>query len=286
MSGGISGKGSSDDDSRGHGGNFFISNHRMERQLTTAVGRASHLSGETFVKCHVGLMIPEGGVLYAVGTETVGCLPSDVSRRSGPVKRVGGEFLASKTTEQFPPWEFKRRLAFHPQALVGRLKENLEKMHEERNQRVAAENREKEQNKRMQRQMRDMKEEMGELSKKEGEASRKKHELVSVSLQWGPGSGLDWPASCSVNCEPPPLHQEMDIESLEAANQSLQVDLKLAFKRIGDLQAAIEDEMESDDNDDLINRYHRVFLLSLYFFHTPSLGPGVAVSSRLATFSI
>lgn len=49
----------------------------------------------------------------------------------------------------------------------------------------------------------------------------------------------------------------MDIESLEAANQSLQVDLKLAFKRIGDLQAAIEDEMESDDNDDLINRYSR-----------------------------
>lgn len=47
----------------------------------------------------------------------------------------------------------------------------------------------------------------------------------------------------------------MDIESLEAANQSLQVDLKLAFKRIGDLQAAIEDEMESDDNEDLINRY-------------------------------
>lgn len=50
------------------------------------------------------------------------------------------------------------------------------------------------------------------------------------------------------------IQQEMDIESLEAANQSLQVDLKLAFKRIGDLQAAIEDEMESDDNDDLVNR--------------------------------
>ncbi|KTF95247.1 hypothetical protein cypCar_00006530, partial [Cyprinus carpio] len=47
--------------------------------------------------------------------------------------------------------------------------------------------------------------------------------------------------------------EEMDIESLEAANQSLQADLKLAFKRIGDLQAAIEDEMESDDNEDLIN---------------------------------
>lgn len=55
----------------------------------------------------------------------------------------------------------------------------------------------------------------------------------------------------------------MDIESLEAANQSLQVDLKLAFKRIGDLQAAIEDEMESDDNDDLINRYR----MALIFCH-------------------
>lgn len=61
----------------------------------------------------------------------------------------------------------------------------------------------------------------------------------------------------------------MDIESLEAANQSLQADLKLAFKRIGDLQAAIEDEMESDDNDDLINRYvpsHRGSVL-LQFSH-------------------
>lgn len=52
----------------------------------------------------------------------------------------------------------------------------------------------------------------------------------------------------------------MDIESLEAANQSLQADLKLAFKRIGDLQAAIEDEMESDDNEDLINRYGATYM--------------------------
>lgn len=68
----------------------------------------------------------------------------------------------------------------------------------------------------------------------------------------------------------------MDIESLEAANQSLQVDLKLAFKRIGDLQAAIEDEMESDDNDDLINRYVRVFFSSSFscpFFLNSVLRP-------------
>ncbi|XP_065137175.1 unconventional myosin-XVIIIa isoform X7 [Paramisgurnus dabryanus] len=119
--------------------------------------------------------------------------------------------------------EFEKTQVKRLEGLVARLKENLEKLTEERDQRSASENREKEQNKRLLRQIRDVKEEMGELAKKESEASRKKHEL------------------------------EMDIESLEAANQSLQADLKLAFKRIGDLQAAIEDEMESDDNEDLIN---------------------------------
>ncbi|XP_040901563.1 unconventional myosin-XVIIIa isoform X4 [Toxotes jaculatrix] len=119
--------------------------------------------------------------------------------------------------------EFEKTQVKRLESLVARLKENMEKLMEERDQRSSSENREKEQNKRLQRQIRDIKEEMGELAKKEAEASRKKHEL------------------------------EMDIESLEAANQSLQADLKLAFKRIGDLQAAIEDEMESDDNEDLIN---------------------------------
>ncbi|XP_063484704.1 unconventional myosin-XVIIIa isoform X7 [Symphalangus syndactylus] len=119
--------------------------------------------------------------------------------------------------------EFERTQVKRLESLAGRLKENMEKLTEERDQRIAAENREKEHNKRLQRQLRDTKEEMGELARKEAEASRKKHEL------------------------------EMDLESLEAANQSLQADLKLAFKRIGDLQAAIEDEMESDENEDLIN---------------------------------
>ncbi|KAL0994187.1 hypothetical protein UPYG_G00118920 [Umbra pygmaea] len=120
--------------------------------------------------------------------------------------------------------EYERTQIKRLESLTGRLKENLEKMTEERDHLVNGENREKEQNKRIQRQMRDVKEEMAEITKKEAEASRKKHEL------------------------------EMDIESLEAANQSLQADLKLAFKRIGDLQAAIEDEMvDSDGDDDLIN---------------------------------
>ncbi|XP_026219806.1 unconventional myosin-XVIIIa isoform X1 [Anabas testudineus] len=119
--------------------------------------------------------------------------------------------------------EFEKTQVKRLESLVARLKENVEKLTDERDQRSSSENREKEQNKRLQRQIRDMKEEMGELAKKETEASRKKHEL------------------------------EMDIESLAAANQSLQADLKLAFKRIGDLQAAIEDEMESDNNEDPIN---------------------------------
>ena len=70
-------------------------------------------------------------------------------------------------------------LPFLTQSLVARLKENVEKLTEERDQRSASEIREKEQNKRFQRQVRDIKEEMAELAKKEAEASRKKHELVS-----------------------------------------------------------------------------------------------------------
>lgn len=78
------------------------------------------------------------------------------------------------------------RKTFHPlavQSLVARVKENLEKLTEERDQRSSSENREKEQNKRLQRQIRDIKEEMGELAKKETEASRKKHELVPMGLR-------------------------------------------------------------------------------------------------------
>lgn len=138
-----------------------------------------------------------------------------------------------------------------PQSLATRLKENMEKLTEERDQRAAAENREKEQNKRLQRQLRDVKEEMGELAKKEAEASRKKHELVRHPRR---GQAGGWGSSPGYLAHPAPSTQEMDLESLEAANQSLQSDLKLAFKRIGDLQAAIEDEMESDSNEDLINR--------------------------------
>ena len=73
----------------------------------------------------------------------------------------------------------------------------MEKLTEERDQRTAAENREKEQNKRLQRQLRDTKEEMSELARKEAEASRKKHELVmpcsSQVPSWRPAKNTPTP---------------------------------------------------------------------------------------------
>ena len=43
--------------------------------------------------------------------------------------------------------------------------------------------------------------------------------------------------------------QEVEIENLEEANERIQSDLKLAFKRIADLQGALEDNIGSDESD-------------------------------------
>uniref|UniRef100_A0A3Q3IM08 Myosin XVIIIAb n=1 Tax=Monopterus albus TaxID=43700 RepID=A0A3Q3IM08_MONAL len=156
--------------------------------------------------------------------ETMQALQSQLEfREQSMVEKALVRRQEAKIHELETKLKFEKTQVKRLETLVARLKETVEKLTEERDQRSSSENREKEQNKSLQRQIRDIKEEMGDLAKKEAEASHKKHEL------------------------------EMDIQSLEAANQSLQVDLKLAFKRIGDLQAAIEDEMETDDNEDLIN---------------------------------
>lgn len=42
--------------------------------------------------------------------------------------------------------------------------------------------------------------------------------------------------------------QESRIEELETDYEQGQSDLKLAFKRIADLQAALEDDMDSDES--------------------------------------
>ena len=44
------------------------------------------------------------------------------------------------------------------------------------------------------------------------------------------------------------------MESLECEFDQAQTDLKLAFKRIADLQAVIEDDMLSEDEDEDLDR--------------------------------
>ena len=54
------------------------------------------------------------------------------------------------------------------------------------------------------------------------------------------------------------------MESLETEYEQSQADLQLAFKRIADLQAAIEDDLDvgSDENSDDLDRYSLHRLLS------------------------
>ncbi|XP_078451908.1 unconventional myosin-XVIIIa [Lampetra planeri] len=135
------------------------------------------------------------------------------------VSRQEGRIRDLESKLEFEKLQIKRY-----EALALRLKENIDRVSSERDERGASEGREKEQNKRLQRQIRDVKEEAAELAKREGESNRKRHEL------------------------------ELDMASLEAANQSLQSDLHASFQRISDLQAAMEDEMASDENDEAVDR--------------------------------
>ena len=44
--------------------------------------------------------------------------------------------------------------------------------------------------------------------------------------------------------------QERKLEQMEAEHEQTQSDLHLAFKRIADLQAVIEDDIETNNSDD------------------------------------
>ena len=98
------------------------------------------------------------------------------------------------------------------------MKEQHEKLTEEKEALSTTESRHNEENKRLMRQLRDMKEEHAEVERKEAEASTRKHEL------------------------------EMKVESLEHDFEQSQADLRLAFKRIADLQAVIEEEMDTEED--------------------------------------
>ncbi|CAK8693065.1 unnamed protein product [Clavelina lepadiformis] len=128
--------------------------------------------------------------------------------------------LESKAKDLETKLDFQKTTTRRLEVQLARAKENLDKCMSERDSHIAGELREKEAFKRVQRQLRESKDEQAELLKREQEALQKKHDL--------------------------------DMEVNEHQNQidSLQADLKLAFKRISDLQIALEELEESDIDDD------------------------------------
>nr|CAB3264151.1 unconventional myosin-XVIIIa [Phallusia mammillata] len=131
--------------------------------------------------------------------------------------------LDNKAKDLETKLEFQKTANRRLEVQLTRVKENNEKLMSERDSHIAAENREREAAKLIQRQLREAKNDQTDLVKREQEALKKKHDL------------------------------EMDIDESQNQIACLQADLKLAFKRISDLQMALEDLEESDvdeDNDD------------------------------------
>ncbi|XP_076453173.1 unconventional myosin-XVIIIa-like [Babylonia areolata] len=112
--------------------------------------------------------------------------------------------------------EQSQRQRFESQ--TSRLKEQMEKLGSEKEDVAASRAAAEEVSKRAQKQLRDLREELADAQKKEMEASQKFKE------------------------------RENEMETLEAELAQSRADLKLAFKRIADLQAALEDELDSDDD--------------------------------------
>ncbi|XP_072043844.1 LOW QUALITY PROTEIN: unconventional myosin-XVIIIa-like, partial [Amphiura filiformis] len=102
---------------------------------------------------------------------------------------------------------------------LERLKDSVDHKSSERDQFELREQRAQDEIRRLQREMRETKDDLMEIQRKESDASKKKHDL------------------------------EAEIVDLEEANEKIQSDLKLAFKRIADLQGALEDNIGSDDSD-------------------------------------
>ncbi|XP_033101042.1 unconventional myosin-XVIIIa-like [Anneissia japonica] len=122
---------------------------------------------------------------------------------------------------------------------MERLKESLEAIALEKDQLKQRDHRAQESMKKVQKELRDLREQYSVLQRKEVDASKKKHEF------------------------------EVDVQNLEETNEQLQSDLKLAFKRIKDLQNALEDEIGTDsdiddsdvgsDDDTYLRRYSRSY---------------------------
>ena len=109
---------------------------------------------------------------------------------------------------------------------INRLKEGIEKLNTDCDQLRTKEQTAQEQVRKLQRQLRDLKEDYATLQQKETESHSKKNEL------------------------------EKQMEISEAEIVTAKNDLKLAMKRIEDLQTAINGELDSES--DSINRYSKI----------------------------
>jgi len=103
---------------------------------------------------------------------------------------------------------------------ISRLKEVIEKVHKEKEDCRLREQASLDQQKKFSRQLRDLKEDYATIQGKETELSQKKFDL------------------------------EKQLEVAESETLTVKSDLKLALKRIEDLQAAIAGEIDSDNSDD------------------------------------
>jgi len=103
---------------------------------------------------------------------------------------------------------------------ISRLKEQVDKLAKERDDAKMKDANSQEQQKKMSRQLRDLKEEYVTAQGKETELGQKKFDL------------------------------EKQLEVAEAETLTVRSDLKLALKRVEDLQAAIAGEIDSDNSDD------------------------------------
>ncbi|KAL8610894.1 hypothetical protein ACOMHN_056749 [Nucella lapillus] len=121
-----------------------------------------------------------------------------------------------RETENRMDLEQSQRQRFEGQ--VNRMKDQIEKVATEKEDMAASRVAAEEMSKRAQKQLRDLREELADAQKKEIEACQKYKE------------------------------RENEVETQEVELAQSRADLKLAFRRITDLQAALEDELDSDDS--------------------------------------
>ncbi|XP_074642928.1 unconventional myosin-XVIIIa-like isoform X2 [Tubulanus polymorphus] len=124
--------------------------------------------------------------------------------------------LEAKHRESESKLELERTTRHRLEMQIERTKETIDNLTTQKDDLVSKDERQQEINRRLQRQLRDAQEELGEIRGKEAETNQRKHDL------------------------------EVKAESLEADYDHAQTDLKLAFRRIADLQAALEEDMDSD----------------------------------------